>query len=92
MSSENDLKRYRDDQVRFFEELEEKQRQSNRLIAETELSEALERAGVKVEQLVTLKRQLLKLGRLSGMTERAAEDWATPLIVEAIRSRLKSAN
>ena len=90
MSSEDDLKRYQDDQNRFFQDLEEKQRQSAHLIAARELSEALERAGVRIEQLVTLKRQLLKLGRLAGMSETAADSWATPLIVEAIRLRLES--
>lgn len=92
MSAEDDLKRYQRDQERFFQELEEKQRRTEQLVKIDELAAVLERAGVRLEPFVALKRHLLKLARLSGMSGTQAEEWARSLIVEALRLRLQAAS
>lgn len=92
MSAEDDLKRYRRDQDLFFQELEDKQRHSQQLVKIDELAHVLERAGVDIDPFVALKRQLLKLGLLSGMSKTKAEEWAHSLIVEALALRLQTAN
>jgi len=80
MSAEDDLKRYKKDQDTLFQELEERQRRSEQLIKVHELAAVLERAGIDLDPFVALKRQLLKLGRLSGMPGADAEEWARSLV------------
>lgn len=92
MSAEDDLKRYRRDQDLLFRELEDKQRHSQQLVKINELADVLERAGIDLDPFVALKRQLLKLGLLAGMSNTKAEEWAHSLIVEAIGLRLQAAN
>jgi hypothetical protein len=45
-----------------------------------------------MDPFVALKRQLLKLGLLSGMSNAKTEEWAHALILEAIGLRLQAAN
>jgi len=79
MSAEDDLQRYKKDQDTLFQELEERRR-SEQLIKVHELAAVLERGGIDLDPFVALKRQLLKLGRLSGMPGADAEEWARSLV------------
>ncbi len=92
MSAEDDLKKYRKDQDRFFQELEDKQRRSQELITAKEFAATLNRVGLRLEQFIALEAQLRKLGRLAGMSDVKAQEWATALIRDAKRLMLKAAN
>jgi len=88
--SEEDLKRAKREQDRLFQELEDRQRRAEELVKQEELAAALERAGIDMGPFVVLKKQLVKLGKVSGMSRSQAEEWAESLIVEALRIRLQN--
>jgi hypothetical protein len=90
MSAEDDLKRLRQNQDRMFEQLEEKVRRSQELISSNELAEKLHNIGLRLEQINGLTPQLVKLGRLAGMSETAAGFWADSLIRDAKRKLPKA--
>lgn len=89
MSAEDDLKEYRRDQDLFFQELEDKQRRSQQLVTAREFADALEKRGGRLEEFVNLQKQLLKLGRLAGMSQAKSEQWAASLVDDAKRLILK---
>ncbi len=91
MSAEDDLKNYQRDQDLFFQEMEDKQLRSQELITAQEFAAAMKRAGLRLEQFNALERQLLKLGRLAGMSDAKADSWASALIRDAKRLMLKAA-
>ena len=90
MSAKDDLKRYQRDQDLLFQELEDRQRRSQQLITAQELADALAKVGARPEDFQRIERQLLKLGRLAGMSDAKAKQWATFLIDGAHRLRLKA--
>jgi hypothetical protein len=85
MSAEDDLKRNKRDSDRMFQELEDKQRRSQRAIEAQEFADALAQRGLRPEHIEKLERQIVKLGRLAGMSDVRAEEWAVSLIREAKR-------
>lgn len=91
MSAEDDLKKYQRDQDLFFRQMEDKQLRSQELITAQEFAAAMNRAGLRLEQFKAVERQLLKLGKLAGMSDAKAELWASALIRDAKRLVLKAA-
>ena len=83
MSAEDDLKKYRRDQDLFFQELEDKQRRSQQLVTAKEFADALEKRGGRLENFAKLEKQLLRLGRLAGMSDAKSEQWAASLVTDA---------
>src|SRR5437867_5675101 len=92
MTAEDDMKRFKRDQDRMFQEIEDKQRRSQQLITAKEFAATLNRVGLRLEQFIALERQLLKLGRLAGMSDVKAEQWAASLVRDARRLMLKAAH
>jgi hypothetical protein len=88
--SEDDLNRYRRDQERFFQELEEAQRRAERAIELKEFVEALRRSELELERIDRLEPQIAKLGRLAGMSDTAAREWAVSLVTQAKRILIKT--
>ncbi|MDO8678664.1 MAG: hypothetical protein Q7R30_08895 [Acidobacteriota bacterium] len=85
----SDLDDYKRDQDLFFQELEERQRRSERLITEEEFAEDVHRAGIDVERIDGVARQLRKLGRMAGMSDAASTDWAFKTIWAGVRKRIE---
>jgi hypothetical protein len=92
MSAEDDLKRIKRDQDRMFEELEEKQRRSQRAIEAKEFADALAQRELRLEHIDKLEPQIVTLGRLAGMSDVRAEAWAASLVRDAKRLMIKATN
>ncbi len=92
MSAEDDLKRFKLDQDRMFQELEDKQRRSQRAIEAKEFADVLAQRGLRLEHINKLEPQIVKLGRLAGMSDARAEEWAVSLVRDAKRLMIKSTN
>jgi hypothetical protein len=89
MSAEGDVKRLKRDQDRMFDQLEERVRHHRDLItAEEFATKVRDVIGLRLaqsEQIDALTPQLVDLGRLAGMSDAKADDWANFLIREAKR-------
>ena len=93
MSAESDVRGLKRDQDRMFDQLEERVRHNRDLItAEEFATQVRDVIGLRLaqsEQVNALAPQLVTLGRLAGMSEAKADDWANFLIREAKRELAK---
>ena len=90
--SEEDLKTAKREQERMFQELEDKVRRSQQAIEAKEFADALAQRGLRLEHINKLEPQIVKLGRLAGMSSVRATEWAVSLVRDAKRLMIKATN